>query len=212
MLNKVLQYLCLLGIVLSFFCPPAWAGNWAESWEGIQKESDKVKSLQARFTQSKHMKILSKPLVSKGRFYFQAPNAVRWEYVAPVKSVLLMTESGIRRYTLGSRGMVEDAGAQIQSMQVVLKEIGNWSKGRFTDGDFFAARLKGGKDPQIILTPREKALAAIISRIVITPAPDKPGILQSIKIFENEGDYTLFEFSEIQLNGKIPETVFREAK
>lgn len=211
-MNRILQYSCLLGIGLLLCCSPAYAGNWAESWESIQRESAKVGSLQARFTQSKHMKILSKPLVSRGRFYFQAPNAVRWEYVSPIKSVLLMSAGGIRRYTSGSTGMVEDASGSIQSMQVVLKEIGNWSKGRFTEGDFFSARLEGGKAPRIILTPRQKGLAAFISEIVIALAPDKPGILQSIKIFENEGDFTLFEFSDIRLNLKIPEAVFQEAK
>jgi outer membrane lipoprotein carrier protein len=185
--------------------------GWADSWESIQQESAKIKSLKAQFTQSKHMKILARPLVSKGRFYFQAPDSVRWEYVSPVKSILLMNRDGIRRYTQGSSGLKEDKTGSLQSMQVVLKEIGQWSKGEFTTNEQFTAVLKKGREPMIIMTPREKGLAAMISRIVITLSSDRPGILKSVKIYENEGNYTLFEFSDVQINEKIAESLFRDA-
>ncbi|MCX5829340.1 MAG: outer membrane lipoprotein carrier protein LolA [Deltaproteobacteria bacterium] len=185
--------------------------GWADSWEGIQKESAKIKSVKAQFIQSKHMKILARPLISKGRFYFQSPDSVRWEYVSPVKSVLLMNGDGIRRYTQGSRGLTEDKTGSLQSMQVVLKEIGQWSNGQFTTNEHFTAVLKKGKEPMIIMTPREKGLSAMISRIVITLSSDRPGILKSVKIFENEGNYTLFEFNDVQVNEKIAESLFRDA-
>ncbi|MDD5722858.1 MAG: outer membrane lipoprotein carrier protein LolA [Syntrophales bacterium] len=191
---------------------PAWAENWTNSWEDIQRESAKVSSLNAGFTQSKHMKILTTPLVSQGRFYFQAPDAIRWEYSSPVKSILLTSGQGIRRYTQGSTGLIETTSDSLQSMQVILKEIGQWSKGRFTTNPYFSAVLKGGEDPQIIMTPKEEGLAAMIERIVIAPAPDRPGILRSVKIVESEGNYTLFEFSDIRVNGKIPESIFREVE
>ncbi|MEI7639438.1 MAG: outer membrane lipoprotein carrier protein LolA [Syntrophus sp. (in: bacteria)] len=185
--------------------------GWADSWESIRKESAKIKSVKAQFIQSKHMKILARPLVSKGRFYFQAPDSVRWEYVSPVKSILLMNGEGIRRYTQGSSGLTEDKSGSLQSMQVVLKEIGQWSNGQFSTNEHFTAVLKKGKEPMIIMTPREKGLAAMISRIVITLSSDKPGVLKSVKIFENEGNYTLFEFSDVQVNEKIAESLFRDA-
>lgn len=185
--------------------------GWADSWESIQRESAKIKSVKAQFTQSKHMKILARPLVSKGRFYFQSPDSVRWEYVSPVKSILLMNRDGIRRYTQGSKGLAEAASGSLQSMQVILKEIGQWSKGQFTTNEHFTAVLKKGREPIIIMTPREKGLAAMISRIVITLSSDRPGILKSVKIFESEGNYTLFEFSDVQVNEKIAESLFRDA-
>jgi outer membrane lipoprotein-sorting protein len=64
--------------------------------------------------------------------------------------------------------------------------------------------------PKITLTPKEKGLSAMISRIVINLSPDKRGVIKSVKIFENEGNYTIFEFTDVQVNGKISETLFRE--
>ncbi|MFA5180042.1 MAG: outer membrane lipoprotein carrier protein LolA [Syntrophales bacterium] len=201
------KYCLIISVLLS--C--VFLLGWADRWESIQKESAKIKSLKAQFTQSKHMKILARPLVSKGRFYFQTPDSVRWEYVSPVKSILLMNRDGIRRYTQGGSGLTEDKTGSIQSMQVVLKEIGQWSKGEFTTNEHFTAVLKKGGEPTIIMTPREKGLAAMISRIVITLSSDRPGILKSVKIFENEGNYTLFEFSDVKINEKIAESLFRDA-
>jgi outer membrane lipoprotein-sorting protein len=203
------KYCFIISVLLSFSCIVLPGG--ADSWESIQKESAKIKSIKAQFTQSKHLKILARPLVSKGRFYFQSPDSVRWEYVSPVKSILLMNRDGIRRYTQGSRGLVEDASGSLQSMHVILKEIGQWTKGQFTANEHFTAILKKGREPMIIMTPREKGLAAMISRIVITLSSDRPGILKSVKIYENEGSHTLFEFSDVQINEKIAESLFRDA-
>jgi outer membrane lipoprotein-sorting protein len=200
-------------ILILFFCLAGKANCREFSWQEIQKESAKITTIQARFTQSKHMKILSKPLVSKGIFYFQAPNSVRWEYNSPVKSILLMSrEGGIKRYTAGSKGLAEEPGTSLQGVQMVLQEISKWTKGQFTDNPYFVASMKDGQVPQIIMTPREKGLASIMDRIVISFSPDRPGILKSVKIVENEGNDTLIEFSDVQINTKLQESLFRKAE
>jgi len=204
---------CIWLILILFFCLPGKANCREFNWQEIQKESAKITTIQARFTQSKHMKILSKPLVSKGIFYFQAPNSVRWEYNSPVKSILLMSkEGGIKRYTAGSKGLAEEPGTSLQGVQMVLQEISKWTKGQFTDNPYFAASMKDGQVPQIIMTPREKGLASIMDRIVISFSPDRPGILKSVKIVENEGNDTLIEFSDVQINTKLQESLFRKAE
>jgi outer membrane lipoprotein-sorting protein len=45
---------------------------------------------------------------------------------------------------------------------------------------------------------------------VITLSPDMQGVIKSVKIIESEGNYTLFEFNDVQINRKISETLFRE--
>jgi outer membrane lipoprotein-sorting protein len=71
--------------------------------------------------------------------------------------------------------------------------------------------MKEGKGPKIILTPKDQGLSAMISRIVITLSPDRPGVIKSVKIAESAGNDTLFKFSDVQINGKISEALFREA-
>ena len=45
--------------------------GWGETWEEIKRDTTGIVSIKAEFTQYKHLKILTKPLVSQGRFYFQ---------------------------------------------------------------------------------------------------------------------------------------------
>lgn len=199
---------CLAGLLLA--C--TFLLGWADTWEDIQRASAKITSVSARFSQEKHMQILSKPLISRGRFSFQAPDSVRWEYTSPVRSVLLMHKGTIKRYTQGSKDLVEDKGGSADSMQFVLREIGRWSKGQFTENEYFSATLKGGPEARITLTPREKGLAAMIARIVIIPAPDRPGVLRSVTIVEGEGNYTTLAFTDVQLNAPLGDALFREAQ
>ena len=200
------RYVSLVGIL----CYCIVLLGWANTWEDIRRESAKIHSVSAQFSQQKHVQILTKPLISKGRFYYQAPDSVRWEYASPIKSVLIMHKGNIKRYSQGEKGLVEDASGSLESMQIVLQEIGRWTRGQFTENEHFSAVLKGGKAPRIILTPKEKGMAVMISRIVITLSPDRPGVIKTVKIFENEGNHTLFEFINVQINGKISETLFRE--
>jgi outer membrane lipoprotein-sorting protein len=201
------RYLSIGFILLLSVC----LTGWGDSWKDITRDSAQISSIRADFTQHKYLKILRKPLLSQGRFYFQKPDSIRWEYLAPVKSILLMHQGKVNRYTLGSRGLVEDASGALSSMQIVIQEIGLWSQGRFNESKYFKAELKGGKERKIILTPREEAFAAIISRIEILPSAAQQGVIESVKIIESEGNFTLLRFEGVKVNEQIDEAVFRIA-
>jgi outer membrane lipoprotein-sorting protein len=186
--------------------------GWVHNWDDLKKESEKITSITADFTQLKYLKILSKPLVSKGHFYFQPPDSVRWEYVSPVRSILMMSKKSVKRYTMSSRGFIEDASGSIQPIQFVLEEISRWSRGQFNENEHFTAILQIKTDTKIVLSPRDKIFSDIISRIVITLASDREGVIKSVKIYENGENYTLFEFSNVQINGKINESIFRKVE
>ncbi len=181
--------------------------GWADSWEEIRKNAGDVKTVQARFTQEKHLKILARPLISKGVLYFRAPASLRWEYESPVRSIMLMHDGRARRVVEREGALREDAGANMQSMQVVVQEITRWLGGRFDDNPDFAAELTPG--PTIVLTPRNDSLAAIIQRIELTLS-DKPGVLRSVVIHESENSSTIMTFEDAQLNAPIPTAIFRE--
>lgn len=197
------------GFIAIIFLSGLFLSGWTGTWDDIRTESGKIKSISAHFNQTKHMRILSKPLVSKGSFYFASPDSVRWEYASPVKSILLTHKGAVKRFLQGSAGLVEDAGAALPSMNVVLQEITSWSRGDFNNNQNFTAELRTGDVPKIILTPNEKALARIIERIEITLAPDKTSVIRSIIISEGEENYTVFEFTDVKINTAIDDSLFR---
>jgi hypothetical protein len=182
--------------------------GWSGTWETLQQESEKITSVSSRFTQSKDMRILSRPLVSTGSFYFKAPDSVRWEYEAPVKSILLMHEGTVRRYTQGDQGLIEDSGPALQAMNVMLQEITLWSRGRFNESRGFAAELRPGPEPVILLTPRDAGLAKIITGIDVELAPDTAGLISAITIREGEGGTTSLRFSDVRINSVLDNGFF----
>ena len=181
--------------------------GWADTWEGIQSAASTITSVKAEFVQEKHMKILAKPLVSRGFFYFQAPNSLRWEYRSPVQSVLLMHDGKTKRYLKRNGAIIEDAGAHLQSMQLVLQDIAQWLNGRFEENPAFSASLE--PDRKIVLRPKDKSIAIIIQRIELILA-DRPGIIETVMIYEGENSYTRFEFKNAQLNQPLQDSIFRK--
>ena len=141
-------------------------------------------------------------LCLNGTFCFKAPDSVRWAYDAPVKSVLLLHQGTSRRFTQGHSGWTEDAGIGAAATSVMLQEIMLWSTGRFTESQGFTAELLAGTAPRIQLRPRDSSLGKIISGIEIIPAPDRPGMIQSIIIREGEGNTTTLDFSEVKINAR----------
>ncbi len=183
--------LCLF--VLSPFC------------QAIEQEAIPLQSIQADFIQEKHLKILVRPLVSTGTFTFQNPQSLRWEYLAPVPSVLLMHGDKIKKFVERDGQLVEDKGLRLDSMLVVLGQISNWLDGRFSDNDMFIVSFIDERT--VLLSPRDQGLAGLISKIELKLAARK-GFLDGVTIFEGPDSYTKMTFENRILNKAVPLSVF----
>ena len=183
--------------------------GWADSWEGLKTAAGTVTSVRAGFTQEKHMKILTRPLVSEGILLFQGPDSLRWEYKHPVQSILLLHNGETRRFVKKNGSLVEDASANLQSMQVVVQEITQWLNGRFDGNPAFEARLEPGR--RIVMEPREESFARLIQRIEVLLS-DRPAVIKSVMIFESEDSFTKLAFKDVILNEKLDDALFRKVQ
>jgi outer membrane lipoprotein-sorting protein len=181
--------------------------GWADTWEGIRAAAATVNAVQADFVQEKHLPILAKPLVSTGRLYYRRPDALRWEYTAPVKSVLLMQGGEARRFVQSDQGLVEDAGVRMQAMQFVMPEISGWLSGRFQDNPLFEASLSGTN--RILLVPKDEGMARFIQRIELVMAKT-PGVIEEVLIYESADSFTRMVFSNTQVNPNLDDRLFQD--
>lgn len=191
-------------LLTAFFCI-----GWADSWEELETAAGTVTSIKAGFTQEKHMKILVRPLVSEGRLLFQGPDSLRWEYNRPVQSVLLLHNGQTKRFVKKNGSFVEDASANLQSMQVVVQEITQWLSGRFDENPAFTAKLAPGR--VIVLVPKDESFARLIQRIEIHLS-DRPAIIKSVMIFESEDTFTKLDFKDVIINQKLDDVLFRKVR
>ncbi len=180
---------------------------WTSSWDSIHSAAQNIRSVQAAFTQEKHLQILAQPLLSHGLLIFSAPDRLRWEYQAPLPSVLLMDEGRIQRFVKTGDTWTEDASAALPAMSFVMQEIGRWMNGRFDENPDFDARLE--PDGRIVLTPRQAALATVIQKIVLQLAKT-PGVIESVTVYEDDVNFTRLHFKDVTVNRPIDPAMFKQ--
>ena len=183
----------------------------ADDFAGLRKDSARISTISADFVQKKFMKILSKPLVSEGKFYFAKPDSIRWEYSKPVKSVIMSSKGVAKRYIASEGKMVEDKTGGARAMKIVLDEVAGWLSGTFDSNPSFAAALKEGPPTVITLTPVEKSMSGMIEKIEITISR-KDMAIKSVRIIESATAETRIDFQHVVINKEINPSVFRDVQ
>jgi len=201
-------FFILIWFILIFSLPLAAS---ADSFEQLRKDSANIKTIQSRFVQKKFMKILTRPLISEGRFYYVAPDSFRWEYLKPLRSVVIAFKGDTRRYIASGGKMIEDKSGGVQAMKIVLGEVTGWMSGKFDQNPSFAATLKEGTNTQITLTPVGKSMSGMIEKIEITVSK-KAAAVKSVKIIENANAFTKIDFIDVEVNKVISSTVFQDVQ
>ena len=165
------------------------------------------RSVQARFFQEKHLKMLDQPLTARGVFAFQAPGSLRWEYLYPLRSLFLAHDGATRRLVEREDGsLARDAGMGTDAMRLALEEIGAWLSGRFADNPAF--RVERADERTVVLTPRDPDLAAVVSRVELRLSSGREGLIESILINEGPDDWTRLTFSDALLDRPLEERLF----
>jgi outer membrane lipoprotein-sorting protein len=183
----------------------------ADDFERLRKDAARISTISANFVQKKVMKILSKPLVTEGKFYYAAPDSIRWEYTKPIKSVTISGQGNTKRYMASGGKMVEDKTGGAQAMKMVLNEIGGWMNGKFDANPSFTATIREGTNTQVTLTPADKSLAGMIEKIEITLSR-KDMSVKSVRIIESATAETRIDFQHVMINQDIQASVFREVQ
>ncbi|KAF0157229.1 MAG: outer membrane lipoprotein-sorting protein [Syntrophaceae bacterium] len=183
----------------------------ADDFEQLRRDSARISTISADFVQKKFMKILARPLISEGKFYYAAPDSIRWEYSKPIKSVVVSGRGNTKRYIASGGKMVEDKTGGAQAMKIVLNEVAGWMSGKFDSNPSFTATLKEGPSTQITLTPVGKSMAGMIEKIEITVSR-KDAAVKSVRIVESVTAETRIDFQQVVINKGIHPSVFQDVQ
>jgi outer membrane lipoprotein-sorting protein len=205
--KRVKKSLYLLAPILIML----WANSLADlppDWDALKAAAGNIRTLKADFSQNKHLKFLKAPLISKGRLYYSAPDFLRWEYVSPIKSVILKDGDKARVYQFLEGAWKADVIQGVEVRNMIFSEINNWLKGRFTEGSLLSASYSSGPPIRVTLTPGDE-LRNFLDRIELIFS-DKPGIIKSVTLIEPDGAHTRIEFTHVQINAPIPTEIFKK--
>lgn len=199
---------CGLLVFLALAPGPTRADDWAE----LRGKAATIRTIEADFVQQKELKILVKPLVSKGRFLFSAPDRVRWEYRSPVQVVSLVKGGELRRYTnTEDEGWVLDSSGSVEAMRIVMEKVAGWLTGSFQDDEAFHAELRDGPPTIVVLTPKAAGMDKFIRRVEVTFS-STPGVVETVRIHEGPDAHTTITFENVRLNQEIQGARFEDVE
>lgn len=179
----------LLACILAFSPHPADA-----SLADIKKLLSSHSSICANFTQRKSLKVLTRPLVSKGRLVYRAGQGVLWQVREPFAAQLLIKRDALFRWN--DDGVIQkinvDQTPVFQALSDVFLALFSGDLSRLQDifdVETQSTRLRWS----LGLIPRTEHLAAIITSVEASGNQ----FVDELSIVEKQGDRTTIRFSEI---------------
>jgi outer membrane lipoprotein-sorting protein len=178
----------------------------AQDWNSLKETFRNVRSVKADFVQKRYLKILTKPLLSEGKLFFYIPDSLRWEYLDPLRSVMLQKGSTVRIYNFFEGEWKPEMPESVEATRMVLAEISQWFQGRFDESKAFKQLYSPGPPARVTMVPGE-GVNRFIQRIEIVLSA-RPGVIDRVEIEEPGGSRTSIEFKNVEINSSFPAEVF----
>jgi len=178
-----------------------------DQWDKKQQESV---TLVASFTERKDLKLLAKPVISHGEFYYSRPNHVRWEYKEPDHKVYVITEDMYTAYFPALKRaeavpIKKFLGKRMFRFLAVGQRIGDLAR-------YYDFRLAAQSDVKgthlLLLTPRSRTVRDHVAEMKIW-VDETTGLPRQLQYFEPDGDTTLLAFEDMRTNVDVAADLFK---
>ena len=174
----------------------------------MDQSSKALRSLQCDFIQSKRMKILSKEMQSKGILYFKKPDKIRWQYTSPYDYTFIMNGDKVQIKSAKTTKSIDIQGNKIfrQISTIILNTI--TGGGIKNSSDFNVELYKSGDIYFAKMQPKKKEVKQVYSSIEVY-FNSALTMVDTIKMIEKSGEYTVVKLVTPKINAAINESVFK---
>jgi len=189
------------------------AASGAPSLDEILSRFDRaqtgIRTMTANFTETKDLKLLREPVVSKGKFYYTRPNDILWEYTDPTAKVFLIRKDELLAYYPQQRRAERVDISRFQSRLLKVFGIGQLSEDLKKYYDLALAPKQPAPGLyDLILTPRRRMVKKRIAQVRFW-IDAKSFLPVRMEYFEQDGDRTILSFDETHVNAAIDEATYR---
>jgi outer membrane lipoprotein-sorting protein len=181
----------------------------AGAFARIEKAVSTVQAVTSEFLQERRLAMLKEPVVSTGRFYYEKPDKLRWEFISPDPSGFLVNGKLAKQWK-GMNSSPEVFEPQQNSLiRAIVNQILAWTKADFMWIEQRYAVLFVREDPIILkLVPRSSKEKKYIDHILISFEADT-NYANAVDIVEKGGDSTRLRFFNMIINNS-PQREFFE--
>ena len=172
----------------------------------ISNMSNQTNSIESDFIQMKNLSMLSEKITSKGHFWFQKQNNLRWEYSEPYKytivinkdKILIKDENKVKKYDMNSNKVFKEINDIMISC--INGDILNSNK-------FKLQYFENDKTYRLELVPGNKAMKESLKKINMYFDKNVTSVIK-LEMIEPGGDITTIDFNNKKLNAAISSEIF----
>ena len=203
----------LLGSVL---VPCARAQNLESTLNSMDRAAASFRSTEADFVWDQYTKVVEETDTQKGKVYFRRSNKeiqMAADIVQPETKVVVYSDGEVKMYQPKIDTLtVYNAGKNKQEMESFMV-LGFGGRGHDLlpsyDVSYGGAEtVQGIKTDKLILIPKLQKTKNVFNRLVLWIDPAR-GISIQQQLFTPSGDYRLARYSNIKINQKISDDVYK---
>ncbi len=178
----------------------------------IAKQDD-FHAVSADFTQTRSLRALKSPLAQTGHLWFKAPNNFRWELGNPAKTIVLRKGDTIHMIQPAKKRAERSAATATPDKPSPMQAFGMMSMPFARDFADFQRQFEtlaistDGPRTHLEVLPRTPQARKFLSALKLD-FNTQTGHLNAFEMATRDGSALRNEFSNVQVNPKIPVAVF----
>lgn len=180
----------------------------ARALASIEKTVSAIHAVTSEFRQERRLAMLKEPVVSTGRFYYEKPDRLRWEFLTPDQSGFFINGK-IAKQWKGKDSSPETFDLQQNPViNLIVDQLLAWTKADFAwiEKRYIISVAK--ENPIVLkLVPRSSREKKYIDRILVSFEEDT-NYTNAVDIIEKGGDSTHIGFSNMIVNSLPPQELF----
>lgn len=201
------QYIYILLMCLMSLTATAQTAQEQAAIQQISRASAAMKSMQADFVQTKHLKMLGDKMVSNGRMCYQQSDKLRWEYTSPYDYTFILNGNKVLMKK-GDRRDVVDVNKN-KMFKEIARIMMNSIVGRcLTDRKSFKVSMATMQQTcTATLIPLKKEMKQMYTRIIIV-FNRHTSTVNKVTMYEKNGDYTEIVLKNMKANANVSAAEF----
>ncbi|MFH1066285.1 MAG: outer membrane lipoprotein carrier protein LolA [bacterium] len=199
--------------MILIFAAPAFAESRLSHQERLDLESrfsqkqKETRFLKTEFRQTLQLEGLNKPVVSRGEFFFQAPDRLKLEYTQPAGELALLRDGALvlkKNGRLLVKKQLQSSQA-VDSVALLQRFFTDLTAG--WDEDYDVSVWRRGEKIAVVLERKGEPQRGQPAKIE-TLLTGRDLELQSVRVALGEGNELFYEFFNVRRNASFDEAIF----
>ena len=173
----------------------------------ISQAASVMRTMQCDFVQTKDIRMMNDRMVARGRMYYQQPDRLRWEYVAPYTYTFILNGDKVWLKNQQRSDVIDTKGNRLMGeiARIMMNTV--VGKGLTDDKDFQTTLTETPTEWTVTLMPRRKDMRGLFRKIVLHYNRQQT-MVWMVELTGKNGDKTTIELKNVRKNEAVDANLF----